>query len=410
MTSTEPKKTIPTGMQLTPMNPEFQANPYKLMGEVREADRVVHDELTGRYLVGRFEDAHAILNDREMGVDPRKANQNAFMQAIAARRRMEDREPSMLQLDPPDHTRLRALVSKAFTPRSVEAMRPRIYEIANALLDRVDGQESFDLMEAFCQPYPTIVIAEMLGVDAGDQAQFKVWSDAVVASGFNMMASEEVRKAGDEASTALDAYLRNVIADRKANPQDDLITRLVEAEDSGDFLNDTEVVRMVSLLLLAGNLTTTDLLGNGMKNLLQHPEQAQMLRLDASLIPNAVEEMLRFEGPITQTGRIVLEDREIAGCPMHKGDSVGIMIGAVNYDPRLHKDPEQFDISREDFDHLAFGGGRRYCLGAPLARLEAAIGIETLLKRFPKLRLAEQELVYKTVPVFRGLERLVVEV
>jgi hypothetical protein len=250
----------------------------------------------------------------------------------------------------------------------------------------------------------------MLGVDAGDQAQFKVWSDAVVASGFNMMASEEVRKAGDEASTALDAYLRNVIADRKANPQDDLITRLVEAEDSGDFLNDTEVVRMVSLLLLAGNLTTTDLLGNGMKNLLQHPEQVEMARSNPAIIPNAVEEMLRFEGPITQTGRIVLEDREIAGCPMHKGDSVGIMIGAVNYDPRLHKDPEQFDISREDFDHLAFGGGRRYCLGAPLARLEAAIGIETLLKRFPKLRLAEQELVYKTVPVFRGLERLVVEV
>jgi hypothetical protein len=409
MTSTEPKKQVPTGMQLMPMNPEFQANPYRLMGEVREADRVVHDDLTGRYLVGRFEDAHAIVNDREMGVDPRKANQNVFMQAMAARRR-EDREPSMLQLDPPDHTRLRALVSKAFTPRSVEAMRPRIYEIANALLDEVDGEASFDLMAAFCQPYPTIVIAEMLGVDPRDQAQFKVWSDAVVASGFNMMASEELRKAGDTASTELDAYLRAVIADRKANPQDDLITRLVEAEDNGDFLNDAEVVRMISLLLLAGNLTTTDLLGNGMKNLLQHPDQAQLLRDDPSLIPHAVEEMLRYEGPVMQTGRIVLEDREIAGCPMHKGDSIGILIGAVNYDPRLHADPEKFDITRDDIDHLAFGGGRRYCLGAPLARLEAAIGIETLLKRFPGLRLAEQELVYKTVPVFRGLERLIVEV
>jgi hypothetical protein len=409
MTSTEPKKQIPTGMQLMPMNPEFQANPYKLMGEVREADRVVHDDLTGRYLVGRFDDAHAIVNDRELGVDPRKANQNAFMQAMAARRR-EDREPSMLQLDPPDHTRLRALVSKAFTPRSVEAMRPRIYEIANALLDEVEGRASFDLMAAFCQPYPTIVIAEMLGVDPRDQAQFKVWSDAVVASGFNMMASEELRKAGDTASTELDAYLREVIANRKANPQDDLITRLVEAEDNGDFLNDTEVMRMISLLLLAGNLTTTDLLGNGMKNLLQHPEQVEMARSNPAIIPNAVEEMLRFEGPVMQTGRIVLDDREIAGCPMHKGDSVGVLIGAVNYDPRLHNDPEKFDITRDDFDHLAFGGGRRYCLGAPLARLEAAIGIETLLKRFPNLRLADQELVYKTVPVFRGLERLVVEV
>lgn len=409
MTSTEPKK-VPTGMELMPMNPEFQANPYKLMGEVREAARVVHDELTGRYLVGRFEDAHAIVNDRELGVDPRKANQNAFMQAMAARRGRDDREPSMLQLDPPDHTRLRALVSKAFTPRSIEAMRPRIYEIANALLDKVEGQASFDLMAAFCQPYPTIVIAEMLGVDPGDQARFKVWSDAVVASGFNMMASDEVRKAGDEASEALDAYLRDVIAERKAAPRDDLITGLVQAEDNGDFLNDNEVIRMISLLLLAGNLTTTDLLGNGMKNLLQDPEQAQLLRDDPALIPNAVEEMLRFEGPVTQTGRIVLEDREIAGCPMHKGDSIGILIGAVNYDPRLHTDPEKFDVTREDFDHLAFGGGRRYCLGAPLARLEAAIGIETVLKRFPNLRLADQELKYKAVPVFRGLERLMVEV
>lgn len=411
MTRAEEKKPIPGGMQLMPMNPEFQANPYRLMGEVREAARVVHDEMTGRHLVGRFEDAYAILNDRDLGVDPRKANQNSFMRAVmAARREEQDREPSMLQLDPPDHTRLRALVSKAFTPRSVEAMRPRIYEIANELLDRVEGRPSFDLMEAFCQPYPTIVIAEMLGVDPADQGRFKEWSDKVVASGFNAFASEEVQKAAQEARDALDEYLRRVIAERRDEPRDDLITRLVQAEDNGDFLNDDEVIAMISLLLLAGNLTTTDLLGNGMKNLLNHPDQARLLRDDPSLIPNAVEEMLRFEGPVTQTGRIVLEDREVAGCPMHKGDSIGVLIGAVNYDPRLHKDPEAFDVTREDIDHLAFGGGRRYCLGAPLARLEAAIGVETLLQRFPNLRLADQELVYKTVPVFRGLERLLVEV
>ncbi len=409
MTSTEPQKALPTGFQLMPMNPEFQKNPYALMGEVREAGRAVHDAATGRYMVGRFEDAYAIVNDRDLWVDQRKATETPLRAAIAARRQLEDREPSMLGLDPPAHTRLRALVNKAFTPRAIEAMRPRIHEIANELLDRVEGKDAFDLMEVFCQPFPTIVIAEMLGVDSADQANFKTWSDDLVAAGFNPFAGEEALKKANEARKNLDAYLMDVIADRRANPREDLITGLVQAENNGDFLNDDEVISMIPLLLLAGNLTTTDLLGNGMKNLLQHQDQAQLLRNDPSLIPHAIEEMLRFEGPITQTGRIVSEDREIAGCPMHTGDSISVLIGAVNYDPRLHKDPEKFDVTRDDIDHLAFGGGRRYCLGAPLARLEAAIGVETLLKRLPNLRLAEQEFVYKTVPVFRGLERLLVE-
>lgn len=163
---------------------------------------------------------------------------------------------------------------------------------------------------------------------------------------------------------------------------------------------------MIALLLGAGNVTTTDLLGNGMKNLLEHPEQAAMLRDDPALLGNAVEEMLRFEGPVTYTGRITVDDREIAGCPMHAGQSISLSLGGANYDPRLHKDPHSFDITREDIDHLAFGGGRRYCLGAPLARLEAQIGVQTLLARFPNLRLAEQEYTWKTVPGFRGLEQL----
>lgn len=167
---------------------------------------------------------------------------------------------------------------------------------------------------------------------------------------------------------------------------------------------------MVALLLGAGNVTTTDLLGNGLKNLLQQPDQVQILRDNPSLITNAIEEMLRYEGPVTFTGRIAVDDRELAGCPMHRGQSVTLAIGAANYDPRLHKDPHKFDVTREDIDHLAFGGGRRYCLGAPLARLEAQIGLETLLARFPNLRMPEQELVWKTVPGFRGLEKLIVEV
>lgn len=402
---------VPNGIALSPLNPEYQKDPFTLLDRVREAGRIQHDPQLGRYIVGRFEDVQAILNDRDLAVDPRKAADGTFNQMF--RERMAEGEAesegtqSMLFLDPPDHTRLRGLVSRAFTPRSIEGMRPRIEEIANELLSKVGDVESFDLMPAFCQPYPTIVIAEMLGVDPADQADFKRWTDDGVAAGFDPFASEETKRKAELASEQFDAYLRRAIAARRAEPKDDLITRLLQAQDAGDFFSDNEVVTMVFLLLGAGNITTTDLLGNGMKNLLEHPDQAELLRREPERIPNAVEEMLRFEGPVTYSGRITTDDREIAGCPMHAGQSITVALGAANYDPRLHADPHKFDVTREDIDHLAFGGGRRYCLGAPLARLEAQIGVEAILRHFPNLRLAPQEYVWKTVPGFRGLDRLI---
>ena len=412
MTEQQAKPALPIGMKLSPMNPDYQKDPFSLLDEIREEARIVRDDFLGRYIVSRFEDVQQILNDRNLAVDPRKAAEGTFNQMFRQRSSGADREgePSMLFLDPPDHTRLRSLVSKAFTPRSIEKMRGRIEEIANELLDKVEGQASFDLMTAFCQPYPTIVIAEMLGVDPRDQADFKRWTDDGVAAGFDPFASEEKKQKAETAFRQLRAYLEAAVAERRANPKDDLITALIHAEDEGSFFNDEEVVSMISLLLAAGNVTTTDLLGNGMKNLLGNPDQVQKLRDDPSLLENAVEEMLRFEGPVTFSGRITVDDREIAGCPMHAGQSITVALGGANYDPRLHKDPHTFDITREDIDHLAFGGGRRYCLGAPLARLEAQTGVRTLLERFPNLRLAQQDLVWKTVPGFRGLERLIVEV
>lgn len=409
---TQEQTRSPLGMQLSPMNPDYQQDPFTLLADVREQARVVRDDLLGRYIVSRFEDVHQVLNDRDLAVDPRKAEENSFNRMF--RQRYEDeatgREPSMLFLDPPDHTRLRGLVSKAFTPRSIERMRERVGQIANQLLDQVEGQPSFDLMTAFCQPYPTIVIAEMLGVDPKDQADFKRWTDDSVSAGFDPFASEEKRARAVVARTELEAYLRRVIAERRAEPRDDLISGLLAAEDNGDFFNDEEVVSMVALLLAAGNVTTTDLLGNGMKNLLGQPDQVRLLQDNPGLIENAVEEMLRYEGPVTFSGRIAVDDREIAGCPMHAGQSVTVSLGGANYDPRLHKDPHRFDITREDIDHVAFGGGRRYCLGAPLARMEAQIGVLTLLQRFPNIRLPQQELRWKTVPGFRGLESLIIEV
>ncbi|MEO8539904.1 MAG: cytochrome P450 [bacterium] len=414
MTEQQTKPATPLGMTLSPMNPEYQKDPFTLLDGVREEARVVRDDLLGRYIVGRFEDVQQILNDRDLAVDPRKAADGTFNKMFRQRMGEDGAEApqgaqSMLFLDPPDHTRLRALVSKAFTPRAIEKMRGRIGEIANELCDKVEGESSFDLMTAFCQPYPTIVIAEMLGVDPKDQADFKRWTDDGVAAGFDPFASEEKKKKAEIASNQLRAYLDDTVAARRANPKDDLITGLIQAEEDGSFFNDDEVVTMISLLLGAGNITTTDLLGNGMKNLLGNPEQVQKLRDDPGLVINAVEEMLRFEGPVTYSGRITVDDREIAGCPMSAGQSVTVALGAANYDPRLHKDPHTFDITREDIDHLAFGGGRRYCIGAPLARLEAQIGVLTLLDRFPTLSMPAQELEWKTVPGFRGLEKLIVE-
>ncbi len=408
--TTEDAPKIPLGMELLPMNPAYQEDPFALLDRVREADRIVHDPALGRYIVSRFDDVYAVLNDRSMSVDPRKAANNTFDTMFAEMTADgSEREPSMLFLDPPEHDRLRALVSKAFTPRSVERMRGRIGEIANELLNAVEGKESFDLMAAFCQPFPTIVIAEMLGVDPADQADFKRWTDIIVAAAFDPFAGEEAKGRAREADEAFGNYLRAAIAERREHPSDDMVTRLIEAEEKGDALNEGEIITMVTLLLAAGNVTTTDLLGNGMKNLLQHPDQVRLLRDNPGLAIDAVEEMLRFEGPVTFSGRITPDEREVAGCPVHAGQSISVSLGGANYDPRLHHSPHEFDITRKDIEHLAFGGGVHYCLGAPLARLETQVGIVTLLERFPNLRLAENEpLVWKTVPGFRGLSRLTV--
>lgn len=397
---------IPTGAALSPLNPEYQKDPVALLDRVREADRVVFDPTLVRYIVSRFDDVYAILSDRELGVDPRKAKEGTFTHKFLPRE--EGREPTMLFLDPPDHTRLRALVSKAFTARAIEKMRGRIEEIANELLDKVDPAQPFDLIATFCQPYPTIIITEMLGVDPADQAAFTRWTDDALAVSFDLFASDEMKKRAQAAHTEMRTYLRNAVAERRAAPRADLITGLLQAEAEGSFFNDAEIVSMIALLIGAGNGTMSDMLGSGMKNLLEHPEQAQMLRDDPSLIPNAVEEMLRFEGPVTFSGRITVDNRPIAGCPMGPGESVTLSLAGANYDPRVHQDPHKFDVTREKVDHLSFGGGRRHCLGAPLARLEAQIAVRTLLHRFPKLRLEKQEYLWKRSAGMRGLERLMV--
>ena len=394
----------PIGFSISSLDPAFRDNPHEVLDALREQGPVIEDAVLGRILITRAADVEAVLRDRDLFVDGRKAPEGSF-QRMFAERRDERGSPSMLFLDPPDHDRLRGLVNRAFTPKAVDAMASRIQEIADELLDGVAGRESFDIIGDFSAPLPTIVIAEMLGIDPGDQKQFKAWSDTVV-QGFNPFLSDEVRKQIEQSGAEMNAYLKSAVEVRRTDRRDDLISAMIGAEENGDQLNDDEIVTMVGLLLGAGNLTTTDLIGNGVHALLTHRTEWEKLRANPELIKNAIEEMLRFDPPVTQSGRLTLKEMEVGGCPVHAGSSLSPLLLSANHDPEANPDPHRFDIEREEIRHVSFGGGRRYCLGAPLARLEATIGVATLVRRFPELRLTGEKLEYRTVPGFRGLVAL----
>ena len=395
---------VPTGVELTALDPAFRADPYPVLSRLRAREPVHYDRVINRWVLTRSDDIDRVLRDRAMSVDPRKANEGTFMRIFE-----RFREFSMLFQDPPEHTRLRSLVSKAFTPRAVERLAPRIRAIADALLQAVSGRDRFDVIETFAGPLPVIVIAEMLGVDPADRRDFKRWSDWQ-AMGLNPLLTDDQRATMEEEDAELEAYLRRVLAERRADPRDDLISALIAVEEAGDQLTDGEIVSMCELLLVAGNVTTTDLIGNGVWLLLRHPDQLAKLRDDPALITNAVEEILRFESPVVQAVRIPPGDLEIGGCPIHRGESVMASLAAANRDPARCPEPERFDITRRDVTHHSFGGGAHFCLGAPLARLEAQLAIPAFLRHFPRLRLADEPLEWRAFPAFRGLAKLWVQV
>ena len=391
---------VPTGVELTPLDEAFRVDPHPVLARLRAREPVHYDQVINRWVLTRSDDVESVLRDRSMSVDPRKANEGTFM-------RIFERfgEFSMLFQDPPEHTRLRALVSKAFTPRAVERLRPRIHEIIGDLLGAVAGLDRFDVIEAFAGPLPVIVIAEMLGVDPADRQDFKRWSDSEAMS-LNPLLTEDEQAAADKAGDELREYLQRALDERRAHSRDDLISGMIVVEEGGDQLTDGEIVNMCELLLAAGNVTTTDLIGNGLWVLLRHPDQLQKLRDDPALIASAVEEILRFESPVMQSGRIPMSDLEIGGCPIRRGESVMVSLAAANRDPGRYPEPDRFDVTRQDVRHQSFGGGAHFCLGAPLARLEAQLAIAAILQRFPRLRLADEPLEWRALPTFRGLSKL----
>jgi len=402
---------LPSGLQLTAMDRTFRDCPHMPLDRLRAAAPVHRDQQFARWFLTRFEDIKTIVSTRGLSVDPRKTLPGSYSRRLLiGDAPVEEVELSMLHLDDPDHKRIRGLVTQAFNQRAVDASEPRIQAIADQLLDAVAARDSFDVIADYASPLPIMVIAEMLGVDEADLARFKNWSDAQ-AQIFNPARTPEQTTALNESGQALEDYFLRMIGFRRANPGRDIVSGLVAAQADGDRLTEREIVITCNLLLVAGNLTTTDLIGNGVLALLRHPDQLAKLRAQPALLPQAIEEILRYDPPVAQTTRIATSPLTIGEVTVQPGEPITLCLLAASHDPALHHDPHGFDIDRADTTHLSFGGGVHYCLGAPLARAEARVALATLLRRFPPLRLdATHDVVRKRVPVFNGVAALWVRV
>jgi cytochrome P450 len=378
--------------------PEIRADPWPFFARLREADPV-HHRPGGDWLLTRYADCQAVLADPRCSSNPAHEAQPA--EGSPARQAGSN---LLLFLDPPDHTRLRRLVSKAFTPRRVEGLRPRIAELVDTLLDEVAGERTFDVLEALGYPLPVIVICDLMGVPKGDRNDLKEWSTAA-----SRLLDPDVEGATLEqgllGAMALAGYFDQLFEERRRSPQDDLVSGLVAAEEAGDRLSADELRAITVLLFIAGHETTMNLIGNGTYALLRNPDQLALVRDDPEVARPAIEELLRFDGPVHATARVPTEDIDVGGATIPKGDRMIVALGAANRDPAEYPDPDRLDVTREDNRHLTFSHGIHFCLGASLARVEGQVAIPRLLQRFPDLQLAAEP-SYREHLVLRGLTEL----
>ena len=387
--------------------PELLADPYPVYHMLRSKGPVLWMPALDGWLVTSYEEVSRGLRNPLLSSD-RFPRAKERIEARGLKSPLNDRVKSMIHRDAPDHTRLRGLVNKAFTPQVVAAMEEHIQSIVNGLLDDVPRNGEFDLIECLAYPLPLTVIAEMLGLPTKDRGQLKGWSDdvAMFLSGDVASLSQAQLDRIVKARGELADYLARIINDRRANTGGDLLSALIEAEEDGGHLSDDELMSTAILLLVAGNETTTNLIGNGMFALLRHPEELRRVWGDPSLVPSAVEEMLRFDSPVQLTNRIAKEDLNLAGTTVKQGQVVYLMLGAANRDPAQFPNPDRFDVTRANNKHLAFAAGAHFCVGAPLARLEARIVVRTLRERYPNLRLSSEAPSYRENFNLRGLKAL----
>ena len=385
-------------------DPGFLADPYPVYHRLRAEDPV-HRHPLGFVVLTRYEDVAAFLRDARFG----KSGYQALLEArFGGGPDASWLGLSMLFRDPPDHTRLRALVSKAFTPRVVETLRPRVQAIVDRLLDRAAGAGRMDVIEDLAYPLPVTVISELLGVPVDDAEQVKAWSRDVARAidAIALPVGPEVLERGRQATRGIVDYFAKLADERRRRPGDDLLSGLVQAEEAGDRLTERELLATCVLLYVAGHETTVNLIGNGLLALLRHPAEWRRLRDDPALLPGAIEELLRYDGPVQRTGRMAAEDVEIGGVAIPTGTLVLGLLGAANRDPAQFVEPDRLDVTRDEPRHVAFGAGIHYCLGAPLARLEGQVAIGAVLRRFPGLRLDVERPAWRPSSALRGLEAL----
>jgi cytochrome P450 len=382
------------------LSQKTKRNPHAFFAPLRTAESIYYIEGLNSWVLTTHEDAMWLFKDPRFTKDNRKitpleGEEHAIQEAMESATMR-----NMLMTDPPDHTRLRSLVSKAFTPRMIELLRPRVQQIADELLDAVQDRGTMDIITEFAFPLPITVILEMLGIPSADRQKFRGWTQAIIS-----MQDGALTNALQE----FFQYIRTLLDEKRAHPDDRLVSKLVQVEEQGDQLSEQELVSMIFLLIVAGHETTGNLLGNGMLALLQHPDQLQMLRHDPSLVPVAVEEILRYTAPVSISDeRFATEDIPLHGKVIRKGQMVVASLLSANADPQHCPAGDTLDITRQENQHLSFGKGIHFCLGAPLARMEGQIAFSTLLRRLPNLQLAgdPEQLVWNVNPMLRGLTSL----
>ena len=409
------EKLINRGIALDFISKDYIDNPYKTYNLMRSHRPILFSQTTRLHWVTKMEFAQEMLRDKRFSVDDRKY-------PIADKRRKEFKKagreimleqfenPSMLKLDPPDHSRIRRLVQYGFTNRYITSLEPEIKKIVEDCLDKIHNKDSFDLIEDLAKPLPAIVIAKMMGLPNEDLNQFQAWSeDLLVGVGGIGTSREDIKKSGD-AYEALINYFEKIILSRKNSPGDDFIGKLIQAEEEGDKLNIKEMYGTCLLLLIAGHETTTRLIGNGMFTLFNHPENITHLRNDFTLIPNAIEEMLRYEPPVHATVRFAENDMEYNNKSYKRGTAFAVSIAGANRDPEANDNPNEFNIFRKDIKHISFGYGPHMCIGASLARIESRIAFETLFERFTNLNLLDKNPEWGKNLIFRGFDNLQIKI
>jgi len=392
-----------------PSDPDFIADPYSVLSEIREEKPIFRNPTTGQWTLTRFSDVYETLRDKRLG----RSYSHLYSHAEVGRSEPDSRWAafhqherwSLLCLEPPDHTRIRRLVAKVFTPRAVAALRPAIESLSIEIFDRCEEGDDFDLIADYAQPYSVAVICSMLGVPRSDTRALLDWSHAIVKM-YELSTTDDVSARADRAAAEYVEYTRALIAEKRRNPDGLLVSELVRVEDEGDVLTEDEIVSTTMVLLEAGHEATVNTLGNGVRALMHHRDQWQRLVSGEVETRVAVEELLRFDAPLQLFERWVLEDGvEICGQPMRVGDEVAMLFGSAERDPRRFGRPDDFDIGRGDTAHIGFGGGIHFCVGAPLARQEIDVSLRGLVDRFPNLELV-REPEYHPNFVIRGLKEL----